>query len=212
MARKARKELQSSIFSIRQVTDVSIFRDKKDREAFVEILEKSKDKFDFDIYGYCLLDANEFWIILNAKNRSISTIMQSISISYARYRNDVKNLFTRRYKSDPLYSVEAIEKELNELKSDERYKKCSYCFYNPVLNQPYSFISKITPDVKMNRGRLNPLSMDEFEKVVNQYEGTRNDIIREVYANYNVTQKQLGDYFEINKSTVSKILSEGQMN
>ena len=32
-------------------------------------------------------------------------------------------------------------------------------------------------------------------------------MIRSIYSKYNVTQKQLGDYFNLSNSTISKILS-----
>jgi REP element-mobilizing transposase RayT len=206
MARIARQDLNSSVFSIKQNTDKRIFRNKNDREMFVDILKDTKEKYDFDIYGYCLLDDNAFWLVINSKQRNISAIMQSITISYARYRDDEKGLFIRRYKSEPLYSVKDVELTMEHLKRDVRYKDCPYCFYNPILNQPWPFIAKVDSNIEFLDGNRRGLSYRELEAIILNREGNRNDIIRFVYQNYNVTQKQLADFYGLTKSSISKIL------
>lgn len=206
MARIARQDLNSSVFSIKQNTDKDIFRHKEDREMFVSILKESKEKFDFDIYGYCLLDSNAFWLVINTKQRNISSIMQSITISYARYREDEKNIFTRRYKSYPLYDVDDVELTMNDLKQDPRYKDCPFCFYNPVINKPWPFISGVHTDIVFYEGDNRKLSDLELEELILASEGSRNDIIRTIYQNYNVTQSQLAKCYGLTKSSISKIV------
>lgn len=193
-----------------------MFRNKSDRHMFVSILEDSKQKYGFDLYGYCLLDNDEFWIILNAKRRSISTIMQSISISYALYRDDTKNLFENRYHSDPLYTLEALDEEVSSLKSDIRYESCSYCFYDPKENIPLPFISDIDNDISIREKHSQILNESEFDKLMESLIQTidieddnkesRNTLIKKIYAEYNVTQKQLANYFSLTSSSISKIL------
>ena len=216
MARQARQTQNSSVFSIKQKTNQVLFRDKKDRKEFVSIMKSSKAMYGFDIYAYCLLDEDEFWLILNAKNRSIASIMQSITISYALYRRDAEHLFSNRYNSKPIYNIEELDDEIEMLKSDSRYQSCSYCFYNPTKNIPLPFISLLDEPIEIAQKHQKRLSDDAFVKVVSQSLKTkdvekvsdRNLFIKEIYANYNVTQRQLADYFELSISAISKILRQ----
>lgn len=216
MARQARQTQNSSVFSIKQKTNQVLFRDKEDRKEFVSIMKSSKAMYGFDIYAYCLLDEDEFWLILNAKNRSIASIMQSITISYALYRRDAEHLFSNRYNSKPIYNIEELDDEIEMLKSDSRYQSCSYCFYNPTKNIPLPFISLLDEPIEIAQKHQKRLSDDAFVKVVSQSLKTkdvekvsdRNLFIKEIYANYNVTQRQLADYFELSISAISKILRQ----
>lgn len=217
MARQARSKQQSSLFSIKQKTSQKLFRDRHDRQEFVSILKNAKAVYGLDIYAYCLLDDDEFWIILNAKHRSIASIMQSITIQYALYRKDVEKLFSNRYHSKPLFTVADLEAEITELKSDPRYTSCSYCFYSTVKNTPLPFISLTNEPVNIAPIHLTKLSDDSFlnivaEKVTKEIMGDvslRNALIQDIYASYNVTQKQLADYFDLSCSAISKIIRQG---
>lgn len=214
MARKARQTQKSTVFSIKQKTNQALFRDREDRKEFVSILKSSKAMYGFDIYAYCLLDDDEFWLILNAKNRSIASIMQSITISYALYRSDVEKLFSNRYSSKPIFNEEELEAEIGELKSDSRYQSCSYCFYNPVKNMPYPFISLVHEGVEIQLKHQTRLSDQDFIQIVNkkikdqdiENVDKRNEFIKHMYASYNITQRQLADYFKLSNSAISKIL------
>ncbi len=220
MARQPRKLQKTSVFSIKQKTEVPIFRNQADRKFFMELLEKNKDKFGYDIYGYCLLDPDAFWIVLNCNNRSIASIMQAISISYALYRDDVDNLFSRRYISEPIYDLKTLEKTMEAMISDPRYETCHYCFYDPTMNLPLPFISKVNEGIDIQTKYLKKTTTSEMEAYIKDYVletyetlhmledlNVRNAVIRHVYANLNVTQKQLSQYFEIGNSAISKIVS-----
>ncbi len=213
MARQARETQASSVFSIKQTTTQNIFRDKKDREEFVSILKATKDILGYDLYAYCLLDDNEFWLILNAKNQNIAKIMQSITIRYALYRKDVENLFASRYKSEPITSIDNLEKEVTRLKSDKRYETCAYCFYHPLEDKPFEFISLLDEPIQINLEHQKRLDDQKVEQILKKKAwknvSERNDLIRYAYANYNVSQRQLADYFDLSNSSISKILSTG---
>lgn len=211
MARQARETQKSTVFSIKQTTSQNIFRDKKDREAFVSILKATKDILGYDIYAYCLLDDNEFWLILNAKNHNIAKIMQSITIRYALYREDVSNLFESRYKSKPISSYENLEEEVSKLKSDQRYESCAFCFYHPLEDKPLEFISLLDEPILIDLKHQKRLDDKKVEAILKSKSwenvNERNDIIRDAYANYNISQRQLATYFNLSNSSISKILS-----
>lgn len=216
MARQARQTQKSSVFSIKQKTQDVLFRDKEDRQTFVDILKESKEMYGFELFAYCLLDEDEFWLIINAKNRSIASIMQSITISYALYRSDVENLFSNRYSSKPIFDEASLKKEIDILKSDRRYDSCHYCFYHPLDNIPLPFISLVEKGVKINLS--HPKRLDDEacikliekktkEKPIESIE-QRNEFIRYMIANYNITQRQLATYFDLSSSSISKILRQ----
>lgn len=81
----------------------NIFLDKADKYIYRDILSKKKEKFGFEIYGYCLMD-NHIHLVINEDNSLISDIMKSINISYVGYFNKkydrVGHLFQGRFKSE----------------------------------------------------------------------------------------------------------------
>lgn len=222
MARQARNTQKSSLFSIKQQSDIAIFKDKKDRGVFIEILQQAKKKFGFDVFGYCLLDDDAFWIVINTKTRSVASIMQSISISYSLYRSDVENLFLRRYKSEAIYDLETLNNIMQTMMSDPRYETCEYCFYDIDTNQPFEFIAPIHQDIEIQKKYPKKTDTETMIRFIEDYVGVhyntlsvlddleiRNDIIKHVYACLNITQTQLSQYFKISNSAISKILNHG---
>lgn len=81
----------------------NIFLDSKDKERFLETLGKAKEKYNFLIYGYCLMN-NHLHLIIYDNGNDISLIMKSLNVSYAIYFNRkykrVGHLFQDRYKSE----------------------------------------------------------------------------------------------------------------
>jgi len=81
----------------------NIFLDSEDKERFLETLQRMKDKYNFLIYAYCLMD-NHVHLIIYDNGNDISLIMKSINVSYAIYFNRkykrVGHLFQDRYKSE----------------------------------------------------------------------------------------------------------------
>lgn len=217
MARQARSVQKTSLFSVSQESDCDIFRNREDRDAFVAILEKAKLKFGFDIYAYCLLDCDRFWIIMDAKKRNIASIMQSICISYSLYRNHEDNLFKARYFSKPLYDKEGLQEEIESLKSDKRYRNCAYCFYHSLKQEPLPFISVVNEKIVVESQHAQGLEDEEVKYLIDSMLKTssfdskdlsqRNAVIKILYAQHNLTQKQLAQYFGLSVSSVSKIIA-----
>ncbi len=100
-----------------------IFLSDKDRIRFIEILHKMKNKYNYKLEAYCLMD-NHVHILINDNGNDISTIIKSINISYAVYFNHVHNrvghLFQDRFKS--------------QIVNDDRYLLAvsAYIHNNPV--------------------------------------------------------------------------------
>lgn len=104
MPRQARIREENSIYHIIQRGNEkkNIFSLDDDKSKFLDILQKMKEKYNFLIYGYCIMD-NYVHLIINDNDNDISKLMKSINISYAFYYNHVYDrcghLFQDRFKS-----------------------------------------------------------------------------------------------------------------
>jgi putative transposase len=59
-----------------------VFRDENDRRAFLEATARAKEKYPFQLLGYCLM-SNHFHLLLRPeKGQSISRILQSITVAH----------------------------------------------------------------------------------------------------------------------------------
>lgn len=80
-----------------------IFHGNEDKERFLRILQKAKEKYNFLLYAYCLM-SNHIHMIINDNGNDISLIMKSINVSYVMYFNKkyerVGHLFQDRFRSE----------------------------------------------------------------------------------------------------------------
>lgn len=100
-----------------------IFLDKQDYLKFLKELDRTKEKYQYDLYAYCLM-TNHVHMLLYDKEEMLGKIIQSITISYSTYFNNkyerVGHLFQNRFLSK---KVETQEYLLNV---------CRYIHENPV--------------------------------------------------------------------------------
>lgn len=101
----------------------NIFLDSKDKSRFIEILTRMKEKYNYRLEAYCLMD-NHVHLLINDNENDISQIMKSINISYAYYFNNTYDreghLFQDRF--------------VSEVVADDRYllAASAYIHNNPV--------------------------------------------------------------------------------
>lgn len=104
MPRTARIKNYNSIFHVmcRSISEVTLFRDKKDKYRYLEILKKYQAMFSFKIYCYCLMDSH-CHIAIDVNGADISKIFHGVNQSYAHYFNKKYNrhghVFQDRFKS-----------------------------------------------------------------------------------------------------------------
>lgn len=88
-----------------------IFEDDDDRRAFLEILRAKAEPEDVDILAWCLMD-NHVHMIVRCDVRTLSKLMQRLSISYAQRFNGrhghVGKVFQNRFRSQPIKSNEHL--------------------------------------------------------------------------------------------------------
>ncbi|WP_425448911.1 transposase [Dethiothermospora halolimnae] len=104
MPRIPRQKSPESIYHvmIKSIKEVDLFVDDEDRMKYLSLLKKYKDKYQFKIYAYCLLDTHGH-LMIDCNGADISRIMHSINFSYAIYYNKKYerrgHLFMDRFKS-----------------------------------------------------------------------------------------------------------------
>jgi len=104
MARKPRIHYRGAINHViaRGNNRENIFRENGDKEKYLDLLKKYKDKYDFLIYAYVLMD-NHLHLLIEVRDIPLSGIMQGLQLSYTQYFNKiygrVGHVFQQRYKA-----------------------------------------------------------------------------------------------------------------
>lgn len=87
---------------LRSINQQEIFYDNADRGKFLNCIKVTKEKFQYDLYAYVLMD-NHIHLLLMDKQDNLSKVIQSIATSYALYFNKKYNrighVFYNRFKS-----------------------------------------------------------------------------------------------------------------
>ncbi|OQY98313.1 MAG: hypothetical protein B6D35_12505 [Candidatus Brocadia sp. UTAMX2] len=80
----------------------NIFRDQNDRILFLDILGKTSERFEVEVYAYVLMD-NHYHLLLKTTKSNISQSMQWLGTTYTRRYNiahkRIGHLFQGRFKS-----------------------------------------------------------------------------------------------------------------
>ncbi|MDW7669623.1 MAG: transposase [Bacillota bacterium] len=129
MSREAREKSSFGTYYIKQIgsPDVNLFDNDIEREKFIEILKKAKNKFDFKLYAYCIDGINSYELVIFDNGSDISNIMKSINISYSIYKKTSGKLFKDRYKSKIIkdyYDLLNTTKEIHCLAKESKWNGC----------------------------------------------------------------------------------------
>lgn len=104
MARKPRIYYENAIYHViaRGNNREEIFLDAEDKDKYLELLVKYKQKYGFELLAYVLMD-NHVHLLICIAQISISKIMQGIQQTYTQYFNKkyqhVGHVFQQRYKA-----------------------------------------------------------------------------------------------------------------
>lgn len=223
MARQARKDLKTNVFSISQQSDEKLFTNNADREALITIIQQAQDNFGFLVYAYCLLDDYQFKLIINTKKQSISKIMQSIGVAYAHYRNANKKLFPRRFKSKALYSSDDVMAEINNIHVKGKSTYNSYCVVSKKVKQSIDWLTPIDQQPIIFMEQVAQATSEELRLILHDFlkkhdcdmetiqsdKELRNECIVRLRQQTNCSLKQIGLLLGgLSESTISKILKK----
>jgi len=129
MSREAREKSSFGTYYIKQIgsPDVELFDNDIERQKFIEILKKAKNKFDFKLYAYCIDGSKSYELVIFDNGSDISNIMKSINISFSIYKKTSGKLFKDRYKSKIIknyYELLNITKKIHCLSKESKWNSC----------------------------------------------------------------------------------------
>lgn len=170
MPRIARKYSEIKVYhiTIRGIDKQNIFFEDEDKYKFLEIINKTKEKYNYEIYAYCLMD-NHVHLVIYDKEQQLSKIMQSIEISYVFY-------FNLKYeRTGHLFQNRFFSKKVE----DRIYLKmvCRYIHQNPLnagigKTEDYkwsSYKEYIDKNRIINNRMLLLVFSEDFEEAKNEF-------------------------------------------
>jgi putative transposase len=113
MSRKIRQLSDTGIYHIliQGYNKTSIFKNKSDKEFFINILSNNVSQNKLKIFAYCIMDNHAHLVIWDFKN-ILSILMKEITKKYAYYLNKnyerTGKVFHDRFKSEPLEDSECL--------------------------------------------------------------------------------------------------------
>jgi len=167
MARQARIKNIYGIYHIFQQGGIgrSLFTSLEDREKWLTIVSKAKEKYQFKLYAYCASEPNEYHLVLNLQGGDISKVMKSINIAYAMHIKCPDQLFKDRYRSELIETKEALLDLMATIhRRSNFYKKVpdpynSFCCYRGLNKE-----TLVTVDVSDIKTREDIIMMNENDK------------------------------------------------
>ncbi len=197
----------------------NIFISDEDKVRFLDTLGRMKEKYNFKVEAYCLMD-NHMHLLIDDNGNDISKIVKSINISYVYYFNHtykrVGHLFQDRFKS--------------EIIEDDKYllSVSAYIHNNPVkagivkVPQEYKWSSfnhyflreksrKELVDIERVLGMFSSrkkLAVEEYYSYVIKHEFKEE--ILDVEADKMILRRESEDYIE--SLEAAKLFLENQLS
>ena len=136
----------------RGVARSKIFLKDKDYEKFLEILEKTKEIYSFNIHSFCLMN-NHYHLLIEIQHNNLSLIARQINSKYAQYFNkEYKRagpLWQGRFKNYYVYNenylymlYKYIEQNPIKAKISKTIGEYKWCASTLILNKEYQELLK----------------------------------------------------------------------
>lgn len=106
MPRRSREKDNYGVYHIKQQSSgvLKLFANEGDRREFLSILSQTAEKNNFRLLSYCVAEADEYHLILDANGCDISKVMKEINIRYSIHKECQGQLFRDRFQSRLLTS------------------------------------------------------------------------------------------------------------
>lgn len=209
MPREAReKKLFSTYHIIQRCPNRTIFSKKRNRQLFIEALEKAKEKHDFKLYGLAM-DKSGYEMVIYDNGSDITKLMRSINISFTMKfkceNEDCDQLFKERYKSHILEACH-IQEVINNL---------DICVYaKEGLIDPYLMNESQVKECLDCKEKAKIKLVEIIEAEGYTYDSMlkdkkfRNQLIKDFRKTSILNLRELGELFGgISESGISRILS-----
>lgn len=182
MPRKPRIFSSTGIYHIilRSINQHIIFEEDADYQKLLYILSDCKEKYDIDIYAYCLMD-NHIHLLIHSPEDQLASFFQSLGTRFVRWYNTKYSrsghLFQDRYFSIPVTGDQQYLSTLtyihnNPVKSSlcrfpSEYRWSSYnAFFgqkNPLVDIAFSFAMAGSKDLLLQYFSVNASTFDEAQ-------------------------------------------------
>ncbi len=112
--RIARKNLDTPFIHVmvQGVNKEFIFYKNKYIEKYLSIIEANKEKYDFTILAYCVMNNHAHFLVYTEGINDFGKFMHKINLLYAQMYNKEENrygvLFRNRYKTEPIYDIKYL--------------------------------------------------------------------------------------------------------
>ncbi len=167
---------------IRKNERKNIFLSDEDKARFIDTLKRMKDKYNYILEAYCLMD-NHVHLLINDNGNDISKILKSISISYVHYFNYVLEF-------EPMSEILDIEEDKYLYKKENSDYIDSFEAALIIVQQELEIVHK----------NIEQLNKDK---------GLRLELIKRLRKNSNLSLKEIGQICGgISQSMVCKILKQ----
>ncbi len=202
MPRYHRQQSPSKIYHVmlRGNEGKNIFVDDEDKARFLDTLKRMKEKDNYYLYSYCLMD-NHVHLLIAEGEDSLSRSMKRIGVSYAYYFNRkngrIGHLFQDRFKSEVIdedaYLLSAARYIHNNpvkagmVKNPGDYKWSSYNIY----------ISDYVDDGLIEKERLLAMYSSNKPNAVQQFINFTTEHNDDQFIEYKQNNKKVLGHLEI---------------
>ena len=182
MAREKRKRSETGIYHVmlRGIEGRNIFKDDEDKGKFKEAIIKAKEKGEFFLFGYCLMNNHVHMLI--KENEEIGISIKRITVSYVQWYNNKYgregHLFQNRYRSEVvenerylLVVLRYIHQNPLKAKIENKIGEYTWSSYKDYLDYyDKKEISEIV-DTEMIYGYYkNKINFEKYTKEINKDE------------------------------------------
>ena len=218
MARPLRIEFEGAFYHITSRGNLRdrIFFDDKDREKFLEILRRTKERYGYLLHAYALME-NHYHLFLETPKANISQIMQNINTSYTVYVNKrhkrFGHLFQGRFKGilvdkETYLIVLTRYIHLNPVragivKSPENYRWTSYREYMGTCKEETSLVD--TAETLSYFSKTKNTAMKAYREFVEAGISKENNPFEEVEAGIILGSEKF-------KTTIKRLLNRMKLD
>lgn len=201
MARQARIRNIYGIYHIFQQGGAgrALFTGGEDREKWLQIVTKAREKYQFKVYAYCASQPNEYHLVLNLQGGDISKIMKSINIAYAMHTKCPEQLFKDRYRSRLIETKQDLLKLMAEIhrRSNDNDRKPnpynSFCCYRGLTKNVLVPVDMTDIRTKEDVTKITSNSINQCDYCIQSLEEAEKKLVNLLRVNRLTIQELKGD-------------------
>ncbi|HHW30990.1 MAG TPA: transposase [Clostridiaceae bacterium] len=222
MPRTARKKSEDAVYHVmsRSISEINLFLCDEDKDYYLSLLKKYKEKFHCKIYSYILMD-NHVHIYIDPCGADISSFMLSLNTAYVCYFNRKYkrhgHLFQGRFAStivdNDTYSLTLSAYIHNNAKDipgykgkEEFYKYSSYGIFTGYMKDTYEIVD--TEYILMMFDSDKKRAQEKYLKFVQSMKdtGIQKEVDKNIMAAYTENVYKSGKCYIIRDKTPDELL------